>query len=287
MADDPRKVEHAFGGTWTRRKLAILGEYLNFYTRALQSVSFKLVYIDAFAGTGRCTIKVKGASETIAGSAAIALDSNPSFHELIFIEKKPRHVQALKSLLLEHPRGRRARIVEGTAVENLQAVLDAQNWRSTRGVMFLDPYGLQCDWRTVQQIASTQALDVFFLVSLSGIYRQATNNLRDADADKIESLGRFLGTGSWMDDLCAVQGGLFGPDERHRHADPYDVAAYVKRRLETVFPKVIDPVILHHEDRTGQKGAPLYALFFAVSNPSKTAVDLASRVSREIMSKLR
>ena len=41
-----------FGGHWTAEKLGILEHYLNAYTTALKSKPFKLIYIDAFAGTG-------------------------------------------------------------------------------------------------------------------------------------------------------------------------------------------------------------------------------------------
>lgn len=279
--------EHSFGGLWTSKKLEILKKYLGFYANALKATPFKLIYIDAFAGTGRCTIKARGSKQTIQGSAHIALDVEPPFHEFFFIEKKPKHVKQLRELLERHPQGGSARIIQGAAEIHLASVLNQQNWRNTRGVLFLDPYGLQCDWKMVKAIAESKALDVFFLVSLSGIYRQATNNLRDADGDKRESLTRFLGTSDWQNDLYAKQGDMFDHDESFRHANPEGVAKYVQTRLSTIFAKVVDPIILFHEDEHGKKGAPLYALFFAISNPSKSAIDLASRVSGEIMSKLR
>lgn len=279
-------TEHIFGGIWTGKKLDILNRYLQFYATALKDTPFKLVYIDAFAGTGRCTIKDRGTRRTIAGSANIALDINPPFDELIFIEKKPKHVKELRLLLSGHPSGPRARVVQGTADQELRGVLATQKWKDTRGVLFLDPYGLQCDWETVKQIAATKALDVFFLVSLSGIYRQATNDLRNADRDKLDALNRFLGTTDWQNALYQTQGGLFDGDSHHRHANPDGVTKYVSKRLESIFARVMPPTILYHIDANGRTGAPLYALFFAVSNPAKAAINLASKVSREIMAKL-
>lgn len=278
--------EHAFGGMWTRHKLEILRSYLSFYTTALKAAPFKLVYIDAFAGTGRCTIRYRGSKATIAGSAQIALDNTPRFHELVFIEKKPKHVLELELLLARHPAGPAARIIQGTADDELMHVLAGQAWKSTRGVLFLDPYGLQCSWKTVEQIAATRALDVFFLVSLSGLYRQATNDLRDADESKVNALTRFLGTDEWKMELYQAQGGLFGGDTHHRHADAEGLARYMRKRLETAFAKVVEPTVLYRTDDRGRRGPPLFALFFAVSNPSSKAIALASRVSKEIMSKL-
>ena len=278
---------HAFGGAWTKQKLDILREYLAFYTTALKDAPFKLVYIDAFAGTGRCTIRLRGTDATIEGSAQIALNNKPAFQELIFIEKKLKHVRELETILGVHPNGQSARIIQGSADDELQHVLSGQRWSATRGVLFLDPYGLQCSWKTVQLVAQTRALDVFFLVSLSGLYRQATNNLLDADESKVNALTRFLGTDAWKTELYQPYPGLFGDDSHHRHADSEALARYMKQRLETAFPKVLEPTILYRTDARGRKGVPLFALFFAVSNPQPKAIGLASRVSRDIMSKLR
>jgi three-Cys-motif partner protein len=278
--------EHSFGGNWTLQKLDILKRYLGFYVQALKDTRYKLIYIDAFAGSGRCNIKVRGSAKLIPGSANIALDTKPSFKELFFIEKKAKHAKQLNELLLTHAHGSAAKILQGDAERLLQGVLDSQNWSNTRGVLFLDPYGLQCDWDMVQAIAKTQALDVFFLVSLSGIYRQATNNLRDADSDKREALSRFLGTSGWQTALYANQQDMFGPDDQIRSANVAGLVAYMRDRLDSIFAKVMEPKILYQQDKNGTQGAPLYALFFAVSNPAKSAITLASKVSKEIMSKL-
>ena len=42
----------SYGGPWTLEKLDILESYLDAYTTALKKQPFKLMYIDAFAGTG-------------------------------------------------------------------------------------------------------------------------------------------------------------------------------------------------------------------------------------------
>jgi three-Cys-motif partner protein len=39
----------------------------------------------------------------------------------------------------------------------------ATDWRSNRGVVFLDPYGLQVTWGTLAAIARTGALDIWVL----------------------------------------------------------------------------------------------------------------------------
>jgi three-Cys-motif partner protein len=37
------------------------------------------------------------------------------------------------------------------------------DWRSHRAVLFLDPYGMQVEWQTIEAIAKTAAIDLWLL----------------------------------------------------------------------------------------------------------------------------
>ena len=54
-------AENKFSGPWTLIKLEIIEKYLGFYTAALKNICHKfgwrLLYINAFAGSGECFIK--------------------------------------------------------------------------------------------------------------------------------------------------------------------------------------------------------------------------------------
>lgn len=276
---------HEFGGRWTAQKLDILKEYLEFFTTALGG-KFKLVYIDTFAGTGKCTIKAgQDGQETIEGSATIALNTSKPFDEYFFIEQRQKHVRGLEALKAAHPMGARASITHGDARDRLAGVLSQHNWKKSRGVLFLDPCGLQCSWDMVRAVASTQALDVFFLVSVSGLSRQAATAASRIDAGKAAALDRFLGTGDWRAALYKPPATLdLFDDEPQLARDPGTggIIQFVQERMETTFPLVKPPVIL----RT-RNGSPLYELFFAVSNPAPVARQLADKVVTTILNKLR
>jgi len=274
---------HRFGGVWTADKLQVLRDYLGFYTQALQAQGFKLIYIDSFAGTGRCQIRVGEHHETVIdGSAKIALDCLPPFDAYYFIERKKTHAAELAELIATHPNGSRAVLGKRAAQDLLPFILKGQTWKSTRGVLFLDPYGLQCTWQMVEQVAATRALDVFFLVSLSGLFRQAAVDEKRVDEGKAAALTSFLGTPEWRQALYTVeQGHLFDDPTVTREPGYEGILRFTTQRLRHVFPYVGDPLLLG-----GGKGAPKFALYFAVSNPSRAAKELASRVSREILSKL-
>lgn len=277
-------TSNRFGGAWTEQKLVLLRKYLQFYTQALKDQSFKLVYIDTFAGTGRCQIRSDAGDRVIDGSAKIALDCSPPFSRYHFIEKKQAHAEELAALIRTHPnRERVAPLGKHDAADLLPFILQGYNWTSTRGVLFLDPYGLQCTWQMLQRIAATEALDVFFLVSLSGLFRQAAIDQRDVDDGKAAVLTRFLGTDQWRDALYVnEQPDLFGGDSMVTRDRGYAaILQFTTKRLRDAFPYVSEPRLLHR-----RKGPPLFALYFAVSNPSEKALGLASRVSRDILSKL-
>lgn len=276
----PAITRNRFGGAWTEEKLERLRKYLGFYTQALKVQPFRLVYIDSFAGTGRCHVQCAGGSRVVDGSAKIALDCSPAFSAYHFIEKKREHAAELEALLREHPNGARAFLSTNGAADVLPSLLKQYDWRSTRGVLFLDPYGLQCSWEMIESIARTRALDVFFLVSLSGLFRQAALNRSCIDAGKSSALSRFLGTDGWRQALYVhEQPDLFAADPTVTRDRGYEaILRFTRQRLGEVFPYVSDPLLLR-----GHKGPPLFALFFMVSNPEIKAVALAARVSREIL----
>lgn len=278
---------HAFGGLWTAQKLDALRRYLDFFPVALQSQPFTLVYIDTFAGTGKCTIKAgPDGRKTIDGSALIALSAKRPFDEYIFIEQRRKHVAALRQLAETHPHGGRVTVHQDDAAERLRAVLAQYDWKRTRGVLFLDPYGLQCSWSMVEQVARTQALDVFFLVSLAGLARQAARVASNIDDAKAAALDRFLGTAAWRQALYRppAQDDMFNMQPAHeRDVGVEAILQFVRHRMEQAFPFVEEPLVLRHNI----SNAPLYALFFAVSNRSPAAISLARRVSKDVLSKAR
>ena len=70
--------QQKFGAAHTQIKLGALFSYLPAYTTALLNARFTLHYIDAFAGTGKCTIRMGARDRTIPGSAWLALECLPT-----------------------------------------------------------------------------------------------------------------------------------------------------------------------------------------------------------------
>jgi len=107
---------------------------------------------------------------------------------------------------------------------------------------------MEVEWKTLQAVAATRAIDVWFLFPLAGLYRQATRRLTDIDEHKRAALTRMFGSDHWGEELYPTlqKTDLFGQfkDERRRLANVTGLETYVKKRLETIFPKVLKPLAL-------------------------------------------
>ncbi len=121
MSEDSRNC----GGAWTEQKLKILREYMDSYTTALKSAPFRLIYVDAFAGSGRHKMPdaemqrlgerpslfaqlgdgYAEMAELHKGSAALALEiENKAFNHFRFIDNDPECVKSLEEKLMQkHP----------------------------------------------------------------------------------------------------------------------------------------------------------------------------------------
>ncbi|WP_165215730.1 three-Cys-motif partner protein TcmP [Affinirhizobium pseudoryzae] len=289
--------KHFFGSSETERKLNCLRAYLSAYSTALKGQNFCRVYIDAFAGTGSRTETkamlpffdqdMQDVQEvTTPGSARIALETDPPFHSVVLIEQDPKKVAALKSVVDEYP-GNRAHVREGDANEIVKRICSRYDWHreKMRGVIFLDPYGMEVAWETVEAIANTQALDCWYFFPLSGLYRNAPLDPLKLDQVKITSITRVFGTDSWRRDWYEERGpsdDLFGnlAAGETRAASVDRIEQWVHDRLKTVFKgTVLKPLRLRHS----KSNAPMASLFFAVGNPKPAAVKVASKIATHIL----
>lgn len=291
MFDDDKGPddEHSFGGIWTLIKLEALEKYLVAFNTALSRQNFTRIYIDAFAGTGRCDITVDGEKTSIDGSARRALATDPPFHKFCFIELRPKKLAALKALEIEYP-DKSIEVIRDDANAALKALCEKYPWRDERAVLFLDPFGMHVEWTTLQAIAKTGAIDVWYLFPYSGLYRQAAKNADAMDADKEESITRLLGTDEWRQVFYTPkrQASLFGGDDGdERDADHHQMLDFVSQRLMGVFPAVTAPKVLYQGgDSKNPSGAPLFALYFAASNPKPAAHGLATKIAKAILDTL-
>ncbi|MDH2350799.1 three-Cys-motif partner protein TcmP [Bradyrhizobium sp. SSUT18] len=285
-------ADHEFGGQHTELKLSIVEGYLSAFAQALRPHFKNLWYIDAFAGTGTRTVRTERQGATLVetpveevierrrGSAQIALDGRPEFDFLVFIEKNRSYVSALNDLAAKNLQ-RRIVVAEEDANSALKRLVANNSWKDKRAVVFLDPYGMEVEWTTLQALAGTQAIDVWFLFPLAGLFRQATRKLTDIDEHKRAALTRMFGSESWEQELYPNVGDpdMFGVlPERRRELDPAGLERYVRNRLGEIFSAVLKPLALPI-DRAPQ----MFSLFLCISNRTPEAIGLATRIGDHLL----
>lgn len=293
---------HSFGGDWTSTKLDVLAKYLAAYTTALKNQRFTKAYIDAFAGTGYRTMRGERDEDMISGnllfpdladaapqqlldgSARLALKAQPRFNRYIFIERDAERCRELEALKGEFPDlAADIRVAQGEANAEIQK-LCSKSWRDHRAVLFLDPYGMQVEWQTIEAIAKTEAIDLWLLFPLGiGVNRLLT---RSGEIPKgwRGRLDKFLGTTDWYEGFYKVEHktDLFGNDEeRVVKATNQTIARYFNDRLKTIFPAngVAEPGVLRNS-----ANCPLYLLCFAAANKNgaRPALKIANDLLKEI-----
>lgn len=300
-AGDQGGRPHSFGGQWTTEKLRVLGEYLHSYTKALKKQPFKKWYIDAFAGTGERQPSRSRAQKQMAdelpfdeaddaaveelleGSARVALKTEPHFDRFVFIEKQAARCVSLEALKADFPHlAPRIQVERSEANAALQS-LHAWDNRGNRAVLFLDPYGMEVEWKTIEAIAATRAIDLWVLIPLGiGPVRLLTKSGQIPEAWAAR-LDRFLGTKDWRRDLyqVRVERNLFGEDETSVKREKIDgIGRYINDRLKSLFAGVAEPAgLLRNSTNT-----PLYLLAFAAANESgaKVALPIANHLLKRL-----
>lgn len=299
------KQDHRFGGDWTQTKLDVIEKYLSAYTTALKKQPFSKAYIDAFAGTGyRSNSRVKeelDATELLFpelaepepqelrdGSARIALKTSPPFDRYIFIEQSPDRCAALEALKDEFPTLSNAiKVRQGEANHEIRQLCEL-DWSERRAVLFLDPYGMQVEWRTLEAIARTKAIDLWLLFPLgAAVNRMITRSGKISEAWR-SRLNLLFGTSDW-EEACyqtaspPSQGTLFSAQPAPKEKVPIEqIGRYFFERLKTLFPEgaVSEPVALKNS-----ANCPLYLLWFAASNERGARVAL--KIAKHILNGVR
>lgn len=267
-------------GPWAKEKLEALERYLDFYTKVLKNQRWRTIYVDAFAGGGRALVRAEVAqgnesiplfetepasdadrSELIDGSPRVALNVANPFSRYVFIENDPVRCDELEAVKIEFGTERQIDILGTNAADGIARVTDKPISKAThRGVAFLDPFGANLEWASIEKLAATGIFEVVVNFALSmAIQRMLPNSgvIPDAWA---KTLDAYFGSRAWFEEVyCERNGGLFntsGFEKREDYADR--LLQLYRARLKTAFGHVSTPRMIRNS-----KGAPLYYLLWA------------------------
>jgi three-Cys-motif partner protein len=270
-----------FGGQWTQQKLQLLKKYLSAYTKIFRrnekAQFFETNYVDAFAGTGEIPRPkpegffkedpelLKAEEEFRKGSVTRALEVEPPFDHYTFIEKDSKKCAELTALAEDFP-ARDINVVNDDANTALLKWCRKLDTKHQRAVVFLDPFGASVEWRVIEAIADTKAVDLWILFPYGAINRLLVN---DGMPPKswANRLTRIFGTAEWENEFYSTSSwkSLIDTDERaervYRTADQEQITEFFVKRLQGKFAAVADPGFLYNS-----KGSLLFVLLFAAGN---------------------
>jgi three-Cys-motif partner protein len=288
-------AQDAFAGPHTVKKLDKVEDYLRAFLSVFKNKSWaNKVYFDAFAGTGQVPVASDeftlplGEEDRafIIGSVGRALNLELSFDEYVFVEKKRKKAQELEQRLkAEHP-GKAHLIKVRTADANdaIREFCDQPGWTKRRAVVFLDPCGSQVSWKTLELLAATEKIDLWYLFPAGlGVTRQIGKSGTVHETHGA-SLDRLLGTEEWRHVLIKTEEpslDLFGEShqQKFRDADAESVTRFMIERMGMIFKGGVLDVWLP----LGSDNIHKFSLLFACANPSPTASKLALKLARAVM----
>ncbi len=141
---------------------------------------------------------------------------------------------------------------------------------------------MQVRWETVEAIASTKAIDLWYLFPIGiGVNRMLTSGHHPSEAFS-DRLDVVLGTDAWRSAFyrSSRDTGLFGDEQVvQKEADFDRIKDFFLERLRCLFPGVADnPLILRNS-----RNSPMYLLCFAAANErgAPVAVKIAQQILKE------
>src|SRR5215211_2361077 len=219
-------------GPWAKEKLDALGQYLGFYTTVLKKQGHWLrgtIFFDAFAGPGLSRVRTKEKTaeltnlfgqgreadtaeiEFLKGSPRVALDIANPFTSYIFVERDPQRIAELNELRAEYGGKRAILVKEDDANAALRDWLASGiDWRVNRAVVFLDPFGMQVPWATIEALAATKAVEVLINFPLGMAINRLLTRSGEIDPGWQALLDSFFGAPDWRTIAYKEGADLFG-----------------------------------------------------------------------------
>jgi three-Cys-motif partner protein len=201
----------------------------------------------------------------------------------VLIDRDQKNCDGLCDLVFKkHPElDERVSVRCGDCNDKLIEICGSYDWKKWRGVCFLDPFGMQIDWTTLEALARTKALDVWFLFPLGiGVMRLLMRD-RIPEGPWANRLTRMLGSEDWKERFYTSTGqlSLFGDEsEVKRDAKLEYVGQCFVERLGSIFHCVLPhPLVLRNT-----RSNPMFLMCFAVGNKKgevgiKIAADIVGK----------
>jgi len=185
-------------GPWAEEKHRLLAHYASLFVRSMQGKWDDLVYLDLFAGPGRCV--VRGTSRHYRSSPTVVLNLPEAFSFYVFCDADARNVHALEQRTARDAPGRHVTLLSGDANELCEKILAAipkgGKSRKVLSFCFLDPFQLRnLHFETIRHLA-TRFVDFLVLIPSGMDANRNEHNYTRVDNNVMDM---FLGNTSWRE----------------------------------------------------------------------------------------
>ena len=190
---------------WSKEKVFFFNKYINTVGTAMRNRSWRRRnYIELFSGSGKC--KIKNKNEYFLGSPLIALTIEHPFTNYYFVEQDINFIQTLEKRCSDIKNSQICiQFINNDANKAVRRITDEIDkidkkfilgkW-SSYNLAFLDPNGLELEWKTVEELAKIRRMDLIIHYSQFGITRNAT---KDIDSIHETSIDKFFGDREWRE----------------------------------------------------------------------------------------
>lgn len=261
-------------GPWATRKLDALEAYLRFYTTALKYQRFRLIYIDAFAGSTKSRVRGSDATveagpllddvdaeavkQFVLGSPLRALNIQEGFDQHYFFDLDERRAETLCSLQAQYP-GKAITAQVGDSNPAIQQLASDFNGYGVKGVAFLDPYGAHLEWATIEALAATKNFEVIINFPVAMAINRLITKSGDVPEGWAEQLNLCFGTEDWRTLAYQTSVDLFGNEVIMKQGNVAErLLDLYLGRLRDLFDYVATPRLIRNT-----RNAPLYYLIWA------------------------
>jgi len=145
------------------------------------------------------------------------------------------------------------------------------DWRHHRAVVFLDPFGIQVPWSTIEVLARTGAIEVLINFPLGMAIQRLMTRSGEIPAGWQISLDTFFGAPDWRGLAYEQDAGLFGQRVRKVSDSSVKLLEWYRNRLRVAFGHVSTARLIKNT-----RGNPLYYLIWA--GPNATALRGAEHI---------
>jgi three-Cys-motif partner protein len=252
-------------GAWTTEKLDYLRRYIYMFETSMKDKPWRQrSYIDLYAGTGKYREEENGTVRL--GSTMLALTTEHPFTHYYFAENDAKNMEVLKKRCQSI--SQEIQFYTGDANQKVDEIVNdiisidkqqmSDKW-SSLNLAFLDPDGLELEWKTIEKLAKVHRMDLIIYYSQLGL----NLNLKNCYQTKGETtIDKFFGDNEWRKLFEKWQ---FKDSMAGIHRDLID---HYKSKLRAIgYVEVVEPETnVEPLMRTTKTKAPLYRLLFASKN---------------------